>query len=94
PHPLLPSSPPPRSSLPILPGGGHHLWAGLPAGTDDAAVAEAALRAGVLVGAGRRYFPAEPAGPRLRLSYGSASGEAELADGAARLARVLVAATG
>jgi DNA-binding transcriptional MocR family regulator len=56
-------------------------------------LAEAALRAGVLVSAGRRYFPAEPAGPRLRLSYGSAAGESELTDGAARLARAL-AATG
>jgi DNA-binding transcriptional MocR family regulator len=77
----------------MVPRGGLHVWAGLPAGTDDAALAEAALRAGVLVSAGRRYFPAEPAGPRLRLSYGSAAGEGELADGAARLARAL-AATG
>ncbi len=77
----------PRPSL--LPRGGLHLWAALPHGADDVAAAEAALRAGVLVGAGRRYFPAEPAGPRLRLSYGSAAGEAELADGAARLARAL-----
>jgi DNA-binding transcriptional MocR family regulator len=75
----------------VLPRGGLHLWAGLPAGADDVAVAEAALRAGVLVSPGRRYFPAEPAGPRLRLSYGSAAGETELADGVARLARVLSA---
>lgn len=75
----------------VLPHGGLHLWAGLPAGTDDVAVAEAALRAGVLVSPGRRYFPAEAAGPRLRLTYGSAAGEAELADGAARLARALPA---
>lgn len=73
----------------LLPRGGLHVWADLPAGTDDLALAEAALRAGVLVGAGRRYFPAEPAGPRVRLSYGSAAGEAELADGMARLASVL-----
>ncbi|MGH3380033.1 MAG: PLP-dependent aminotransferase family protein, partial [Actinoallomurus sp.] len=76
----------PRPAL--LPRGGLHVWAGLPAGTDDVALAEAALRAGVLVSAGRRYFPAEPAGPRVRLSYGSAAGEAELADGVARLAQV------
>jgi DNA-binding transcriptional MocR family regulator len=77
----------------VVPRGGLHVWAGLPAGIDDVMLAEAALRAGVLVSAGRRYFPAEPAGPRLRLSYGSAAGESELADGAARLARAL-AATG
>jgi DNA-binding transcriptional MocR family regulator len=76
----------------LLPRGGLHVWAGLPDGTDDVVLAEAALREGVLIGAGRRYFPAEPAGPRVRLSYGSAAGEAELADGAGRLARVLAAA--
>jgi DNA-binding transcriptional MocR family regulator len=74
----------------LVPRGGLHLWAALPAGTDDMALADAALRAGVLVSPGRRYFPAEPAGPRVRLSYGSAAGEAELADGAARLSRLLV----
>jgi DNA-binding transcriptional MocR family regulator len=73
----------------LLPRGGLHVWVALPAGTDDMALAESALRAGVLVSPGRRYFPAEPAGPRVRLSYGSAAGEAELADGAARLARLL-----
>ena len=75
----------------VLPRGGLHVWTGLPGGADDVAVAEAALRAGVLVGPGRRYFPAEPAGPRLRLTYGSAAGETALADGIARLARVLSA---
>jgi DNA-binding transcriptional MocR family regulator len=73
----------------LLPRGGLHVWAGLPDGTDDVALAEAASRAGVLVGAGRRYFPAEPAGPRVRLSYGSAALEAELVEGVARFARVL-----
>jgi DNA-binding transcriptional MocR family regulator len=73
----------------LVPRGGLHLWTALPPGTDDSAFAEATLRAGVLVSAGRRYFPAEPAGPRVRLSYGSAAGEVELADGTARLARLL-----
>jgi DNA-binding transcriptional MocR family regulator len=73
----------------LLPGGGLHLWCGLPAGTDDLALADAALRAGVLVSPGRRYFPAEPPGPRIRLSYGSAASEAELSEGAARLAQAL-----
>ena len=78
----------------LLPRGGLHVWVGLPEGTDDVALAEAALRAGVLVGAGRRYFPAEPAGAHVRLSYGSAAGEAELGEGVARLARVLGAGGG
>jgi DNA-binding transcriptional MocR family regulator len=73
----------------LVPRGGLHLWVGLPPGTDDLALAEAALRSGVLVSAGSRYFPAEPAGPRARLSYGAAAGEAELAEGVARLAGLL-----
>ncbi|MCW2944495.1 MAG: Transcriptional regulator, partial [Actinoallomurus sp.] len=72
----------------LLPRGGLHLWVGLPAGTDDVALAEAALRAGVLVSPGRGYFPAEPAGPRVRLSYGSAT-ETELVEGVARLSEAL-----
>jgi DNA-binding transcriptional MocR family regulator len=73
----------------LLPRGGLHLWVGLPPGTDDLALAEAALRSGVLISAGSRYYPAEPAGPRARLSYGAAAGEAELAEGVSRLARLL-----
>jgi DNA-binding transcriptional MocR family regulator len=71
------------------PDGGLSLWVRLPDGTDDVAVAEAALRAGVLVLPGRSYFPAEPDGPYLRLSYGTAASEAELAEGVRRLAQVL-----
>jgi DNA-binding transcriptional MocR family regulator len=71
------------------PSGGLHLWVSLPPGTDDVAPAEAALRTGVLVSPGRRYFPAEPAGPWLRLGYGSAASGTELAEGAARLAQEL-----
>ncbi|MGW5418594.1 aminotransferase-like domain-containing protein, partial [Actinomadura geliboluensis] len=71
------------------PAGGLHVWARLPDGADDAAVAEAALRAGVLVSAGRPFFPAEAPAPYLRLSYGTAAGEPELAEGVRRLATVL-----
>jgi DNA-binding transcriptional MocR family regulator len=73
----------------LVPRGGLHLWVGLPPGTDDLALAEAALRSGVLISAGSRYFPAEPAGARARLSYGAAAGEAELAEGVSRLAKLL-----
>ncbi|MFC5180991.1 aminotransferase-like domain-containing protein [Actinomadura harenae] len=79
-----------------LPGLGHsrpegstHLWLRLPDGTDDEALARDALRAGVLVSAGRPFFPAEPPAPFLRVSYGSAASEAELAEGVRRLATVL-----
>ncbi|MGH3387902.1 MAG: PLP-dependent aminotransferase family protein, partial [Actinomadura sp.] len=73
-----------------LPAGGAHLWVRLPDGVDDVALAELALRAGVLVSAGRSFYPAEPAGPRLRLTYSAAPTEAELAEGARRLGQVLV----
>jgi DNA-binding transcriptional MocR family regulator len=75
------------------PSGGPHLWVRLPAGVDDVAVAEAALRTGVLVGAGRPFHPAEPPGPRLRLTFGAAATEAELAEGVRRLARALASAS-
>ncbi len=71
------------------PDGGMHLWARLPDGTDDEALARDALRAGVLVNAGRPFFPAEPSAPFLRLSYGGAASEAELSEGVRRLATVL-----
>ncbi|MFI0485860.1 PLP-dependent aminotransferase family protein [Actinomadura sp. 9N215] len=71
------------------PAGGLHLWARLPDGVDDTALAEAALRAGVLVSAGRPFFPAEAPAPHLRISYGTASSEPELAEGVRRLTAVL-----
>ncbi len=71
------------------PAGGFQVWARLPGGVDDVELAEAALRAGVLVSAGRPFFPAEAPGPFLRLSYGAAASEAELAEGVRRLATVL-----
>jgi DNA-binding transcriptional MocR family regulator len=71
------------------PAGGVHLWLRLPDGIDDVALTEAALRAGVLVSAGRPFYPAEPPGPRLRLTYCAPATEAELIEGVRRLAQVL-----
>ncbi|WP_395108738.1 PLP-dependent aminotransferase family protein [Actinomadura sp. SCN-SB] len=71
------------------PAGGPHLWVRLPDGMDDVALAEAALRAGVLVSAGRVFFPAEPPAPYLRISYGAAASAAELTEGVRRLAAVI-----
>jgi DNA-binding transcriptional MocR family regulator len=73
------------------PEGGMHLWLRLPPGVDDVQVAEAALRHQVMVSAGRPFYPAEPPGGRLRLSYAVTGSEAELAEGARRLARALAA---
>jgi DNA-binding transcriptional MocR family regulator len=70
----------------ILPGGGMHLWAALPHGADDAAIAEAASRNNVIVMPGHQFFPAEPTGPYLRLTFSAAADQAELDTGIRRLA--------
>ncbi len=69
-----------------LPSGGYQLWCRLPEGTDEAAFAAAALRAGVAVAPGRPYFSAEPPGPYVRLSFAGVAGPTELAEAARRLA--------
>jgi DNA-binding transcriptional MocR family regulator len=61
-----------RSELGIAtarPRGGMHAWVPLEPGEDDVALAERAARAGVLVHAGRDYFPGEPTGPFLRITF-------------------------
>ncbi|NUS17222.1 MAG: PLP-dependent aminotransferase family protein [Streptomyces sp.] len=68
-----------------IPRGGYHLWLRLPDGADEAALAAAALHAGVAVTPGRPYFAAEPPGPHLRLSYISAVGAEQLREGVHRL---------
>jgi len=75
------------------PEGGMHMWLRLPPGIDDVQVVEAAARQQLMVNAGRPFYPAEPPGGRLRLSYAVAASEAELAEGARRLARALTAFT-
>ncbi|WP_306368399.1 PLP-dependent aminotransferase family protein [Nocardiopsis sp. CC223A] len=69
--------------------GGYQVWARLPDGTDEDAVAAAAPRAGVKVAAGRPFFPGEPPAPYLRLAYAGTSGPEEAAEGVARLAAAL-----
>jgi DNA-binding transcriptional MocR family regulator len=78
----------PMVRLARVPRGGTYLWVGLPEGMDDGAVARAAAGAGVLVTAGRAWFPAEPEGSFLRLSYAAADA-ATFREGAQRLAGVL-----
>lgn len=79
--PLLDVVPPPAA--------GFHLWAQLPAETDEMELAEQAARAGVLVSLGRRYFAAEPAGAFLRLTFSAAASTEELVEGARRLGQVV-----
>ncbi|MCB5170275.1 PLP-dependent aminotransferase family protein [Streptomyces bambusae] len=69
-----------------LPAGGYQLWVRLPDGTDEAAYAAAALRAGVAVAPGRPFFGAEPPAPHLRLSFAGVAGAAELPEAVRRLA--------
>lgn len=68
------------------PRGGLSVWVRLPDGTNEARLVEAAAAAGVLVMPGAPSFPAEPAGPHLRLAYAAAD-EEHLREGVARLAR-------
>jgi DNA-binding transcriptional MocR family regulator len=76
--------------LALVPKGGLHLWLGLPAGTDDGALARRALAAGLVVSPGTPWFAAEPPGPFLRLSFGGAP-PATLASAVATLASLLAA---
>ncbi|MCD9143358.1 aminotransferase-like domain-containing protein [Streptomyces albireticuli] len=65
----------------FAPPGGFYVWARLPDGTDEAALAAAALRAGVVVSPGRPYFAAEAPAPFLRIGFATTAGTAELEDG-------------
>ena len=58
--------------LPNLPAGGLHLWCALPPGVSDIEVEQRAAARGILVSAGRHWYPAEPAGSFLRLSFAAA----------------------
>jgi DNA-binding transcriptional MocR family regulator len=69
-----------------LPAGGMHLWIRLPRHLDDVEVAAAARRGGVIIMAGRPFYPAEAPGPHLRLAFCGAATEAELDTAVRRLA--------
>jgi DNA-binding transcriptional MocR family regulator len=78
----------PQLERPAVPAGGLHLWLALPEGVDDVAVAASAAAEGVVVFPGRPWFPAEPPGPFLRLTYAAAPPDA-MDEGVRRLARAL-----
>jgi DNA-binding transcriptional MocR family regulator len=67
------------------PRGGQHLWLALPDEVDDVALAARAAAAGVIVSPGRAWFPADPPGSFLRVSFTGAPEEA-LVEGVRRLA--------
>jgi DNA-binding transcriptional MocR family regulator len=59
-------------SIAVVPAGGMHLWVRLPDEVDSDDVVRRAAAQGVAVSPGRRWFPAEPTGSFLRVSYGCA----------------------
>ena len=61
-----------EESLTTIPLGGMHLWVRLPDKVDDIALAARLATSKVIVSPGRRWFPAEPTGSYVRLSYAGA----------------------
>lgn len=59
----------PQASIEHLPRGGLNLWVRLPEHADAEAVVRGAEQHGVLAAAGTAWFPADVAGPYLRLNY-------------------------
>ena len=59
----------PGAVLEHLPPGGLNLWVRLPDGTDVRRLVVDCERSGVVIASGEEWFPAEPAGPYLRLNY-------------------------
>jgi len=73
-----------------VPPGGLNLWARLPDGTDLDQLTQDCERAGLLIAPGNEWFPAEPAGTFLRLSY-SGPNPAGFPEGARLLGQALLA---
>ncbi|WP_255767726.1 aminotransferase-like domain-containing protein [Pseudarthrobacter sulfonivorans] len=63
----------PQAHIEQVPKGGLNLWARLPDATDLDRLARDCETAGVIIAAGREWFPAEPAGPFIRLNYSGAN---------------------
>jgi DNA-binding transcriptional MocR family regulator len=67
------------------PHGGLHLWAQLPAGSDQAQLADAARRNGVSISEGSRFFATEPPAPFVRLAFAATNDHSELVTAVHRL---------
>jgi DNA-binding transcriptional MocR family regulator len=59
----------PQAHIEHVPKGGLNIWARLPDGTDLEQLTRDCESAGVIIAAGTEWFPAEPAGPFIRLNY-------------------------
>jgi DNA-binding transcriptional MocR family regulator len=82
----------PQVILPVLPAGGSSLWARLPgpdAAGGAAGLAQRASAHGVAISPGRAFYPAEPPGAYVRLSFAAAARPQDLHEGVRRLARAL-----
>ncbi|MET8369788.1 PLP-dependent aminotransferase family protein [Micromonospora profundi] len=78
----------PQADIGRVPAGGLSLWVRLPDGTDVAQLAYDAEKAGLVIAPGAEWFPAEPTGPFVRLSYAGAN-PAAFATGARLLGEAL-----
>ena len=78
----------PSASQQCVPKGGFNLWLELPEGTDESGLVLEMGRAGVQISGGRGFFPAEPTGSFLRLSYAS-SDESAIQEGVRRIGVIL-----
>ncbi|MEU6540931.1 PLP-dependent aminotransferase family protein [Streptomyces sp. NPDC047000] len=78
----------PGADVTCVPRGGMHVWVRLPDGTDPDVLAARALAAGVLISAGTPWFPAEPDGACLRLTYGQVSAD-QIGEGIRRLSHAM-----
>jgi DNA-binding transcriptional MocR family regulator len=59
----------PQAHIEQVPKGGLNLWARLPDGTDLERLTRDCETAGVIIAGGNEWFPAEAAGPFMRLNY-------------------------
>jgi DNA-binding transcriptional MocR family regulator len=84
----------PQLSIAALPAGGASIWVRLPGAVSDVALTELARRRGVVISPGRSFFPAEPPGSFVRLSFAATPRLDDLAEGARRLALALADAAG
>ncbi|HET7783243.1 PLP-dependent aminotransferase family protein [Pseudarthrobacter sp. CC4] len=78
----------PQAHLEQVPRGGLHLWLRLPDGTDLARLTRDCEAAGVIIAPGDEWFPAEPAGPFVRLNY-SGTNPGAFPEGARIIGRML-----
>lgn len=77
-----------EDSISLVPEGGLHLWVRLDDSIDDARVAAEAARRRLVISPGYAWFPAEPSGSHLRLTYAAAHCE-QLARGIHSLAEIV-----